>query len=132
LLSLLLHRPAMILMTRFHGMFVSEDIAAIDAFVPRFVQSNGPVRGILDFTEVTVVAVPLTKFIERGRKPELVPGRQRIIVAPTSQMFGLGRMFQSYQELSGNCAPRVVRSLDEAYAAMGVIRRDFEPIDFNE
>lgn len=122
----------MILMTRFHGMFVSEDIAAIDSFVPHFVQSNGPVRGILDFTEVTVVAVPLTKFVERARRPELVPGSQRIIVAPTSQMFGLGRMFQSYQEVSGNTGPRVVHSLDEAYAAMGVIGRDFEPIDLNK
>ena len=131
MLTLLLHRPAMILMTRFLGMFVSEDIATIDAFVPRFVQSEGPVRGILDFTQVTVVAVPLTKFVERARKPELVPGRQRIIVAPNPTMFGLGRMFQNYQELSGNTGPRVVHSLDEAYAAMGVIGQDFEPIDLN-
>ena len=121
----------MILLARFHGIFVSEDIVALDAFVPRLVQSDGPTRGILDFTQVTVIAVPLTRLVERARKPELVPGSQRIIVAPDPEVFELGRMFQSYQELSGNTVPQVVLSLEDAYAAMGVTGLDFEPVDFN-
>jgi hypothetical protein len=129
LLTLLIDRPAMILMARFQGMFVPEDIAALDAFVPRFVQSDGPVRGIFDFTDVAVVAVPMTKFVERARRPEQVPGTKRIIVAPDTIMFGLARMFQSYQELSGNTAPQIVRSLEDAYSALGVTGQDFEPID---
>ncbi|MDP1963880.1 MAG: hypothetical protein Q8K93_16945 [Reyranella sp.] len=129
MLTLLVDRLAMILMARFHGMFVSEDIAALDAFVPRFVQSEGPVRGIFDFTDVAVVAVPMTRFVERARRPEQVPGTKRIIVAPDPLMFGMAHKFQSHQELSGNTAPQVVRSLEEAYAAMEVTGQNFEPID---
>lgn len=131
MLTLLLDRSAMILMVRFHGLFISEDIATHDAFVSRLVQRDGPVRGIIDLSQVTIVAVPLTRFVEVSRRPQLVPGSQRILVASEPAMTELARVFQNHQELVGNTVPRIVQSLGEAYAAMGVSGDNFEPVDFN-
>lgn len=54
--------------------------------------------------------------------------RPRIIVAPTTIGFGLARMFQILGE-STRPLLTVVRTVDEALAALGVQSPHFEPLE---
>lgn len=52
-----------------------------------------------------------------------------MIVLPTDVLYGIGRMFQLIQSSSlGNDELKVVRTMDEAYAIMGIDVDNFQPI----
>jgi len=54
--------------------------------------------------------------------------RPRIVVAPTTVGFGLSRMFQIVGERKRPLL-KVVRTLDEAFAALGIQSPHFEPLE---
>jgi len=54
--------------------------------------------------------------------------RPRIVIAPTAVGFGLSRMFQIVGE-SKRPLLEVVRTMDEALAALGIQSPQFEPLE---
>ena len=55
-----------ILLSRFSGVFNSSDIAELDTAIVRFTSDHGPVHGILDFSNVSAVSVPLNRLMQRA------------------------------------------------------------------
>ena len=54
--------------------------------------------------------------------------RPRIVIAPTTVGFGLARMFQIVGERKRPLL-KVVRTLDEAFAELGIQSPHFEPLE---
>ena len=117
-----------ILLGRFIGVFSSDDIEALDRVVKKFVQENGPVVGLMDWSDVDTIAVPPWRLIQRGRAPQIALGQQRVMVAADGPLHDMVRAYADQQRNYGNLEPVVVRSLEEAYDALGVVDPVFEPV----
>jgi hypothetical protein len=121
----------LVLMARIGGVFASNDMAELDAAVIRFLsrqRDDAGVRGLYDFTDVQAIAVPASKFAERGQQPPIVRGL-RILVAPAGANEGFGRSFGSQQRAAGNRQPVIVATLAEAYALLELKDPHFEPVE---
>jgi hypothetical protein len=121
-------RTHRVLLVRFTGIFSSEDIVPLECAVKAFVAQEGPVRHLLDFSGITAIAVPKTLVAQRARLPEIVPGQERVIVAPHQEMYDLARTYATQQRDFGNLEPRVVRSLWDAYRLLDLDEPDFQAI----
>jgi hypothetical protein len=125
MLDLAFERSHRVLLARFHGIFEPADLRRLDEAVRDLVREQGPVRGLLDFTDVTLVAVPETLLRARSRLPQISPGQMRAIVAPQDEVFALATACGARQRDFGNVRPLVVRTLDEAYEALGLEQPHF-------
>ena|SRR5579863_7345602 len=110
-----------ILLFRVEGRLTEELIEAIYPTAQKYWTATGPQMSILDFSSVTEVALS-TQFLKELAKREPVGDATklpRVIVAPSTFLFGLSRMFQVLGE---HTRPRlqVVKTLDEAFSALGV------------
>ena len=83
---------------------------------------EGPMDLIMDFTATVPAAFPSELAHARAFVPSPVPGRKRLYVAPSDLVFGMFRMWAIHHD-----DPKVdiVRSLDEAFAALAVEAGDF-------
>jgi hypothetical protein len=118
-----------VLMTRYFGTYVADDITLRDNAVARFVARRGLVRGIVDFSDVNAVDVPLDRFIKRATSPGLLGSKARVIVAPDELTYGLNRVFAAHRAYSRILEPLLVRSLAEAYEALELDDPKFEPVE---
>jgi hypothetical protein len=86
-------------------------------------QREGPMDLIMDFTASLPAAFPSELALSRANVPSPVPGYRRLYVAPRDLIFGMFRMWAIHHD-----DPKVdiVRSLDEAFAALAVEAGDFE------
>lgn len=128
MLDLAFERAHRVLLARFHGIFEPDDLHRLDEAVRDLVRQHGPVRGLLDFTDVTLIAVPETLLRFRSRLPQISPGQMRVIVAPQDQVFALAVAYGAQQQDFGNVRPLVVRTLDEAYEALALEQPHFMPL----
>lgn len=89
-----------------------------------------PVAGISDFSAVGSLDISRETILELARAAPSMPdpNRPRVIVAPALHVFGLLRMFQSFGEESRPTL-QVVRTMSEAYAALGLVAPKFEPLN---
>jgi hypothetical protein len=126
--TLAFERTHRVLLVRFVGIFTSEDIVQLDRAVIEFVAQAGPVRGLMDFTGIEAFAVPHTLLAERGGLAAIVPGQERVIVMPNTELYEVARAYASQQRDVGNLEPRVVMSLWDAYRLLGLDQPDFEPL----
>jgi hypothetical protein len=80
---------------------------------------------IVDFTDSPPVVIPSQVTHERVGMPSPMPGFRRVYVAPRDELFGSLRMYPIPHD-----DPRVevVRSLDMAFATLGVSAGEFEPL----
>jgi hypothetical protein len=118
-----------VLLVRYVGIFTPEDIVQLDRAVIEFVAQQGPVRGLLDFSNVEAFAVSHTLLVERGRLVAIMPSEERVIVAPNAEIYDLARGYASRQRDFGNLEPRVVMSLWDAYRLLGLNAPDFQPVE---
>ena len=58
-------------------------------------------RQIIDFSETKSVSVSSDDIRRLAARNFFAHGSRRCIVAPTAEIFGLARMFQTFRELSG-------------------------------
>jgi hypothetical protein len=121
-------RAQNVLLSRFTGMLVADDIRALDEAVVRFVRDHGNVRGLLDFTDVIHVAVPESFFQARSRLPQISVNEERVFVAPHEEALALARRYASQQRDFGNRAPAVVKTMAEAYELLGMKTPNFVPV----
>ena len=109
-----------VLLVRLPPRFDSAAVEELQAAGQNFIQHQGRVDSILDFSQVEEIAVPIETLANRGQERPLMGDHLRVYVMPRDDIHSLGSMFASNQRLSGNRAPVVVRSMDEAYATLTV------------
>lgn len=132
MLALFFERRHNVLLVRLSGRVVAEDLARLDVTARALVAQQGPSRGLVDFTGVDVFDIDLPAFIQRGQRAAIMTNQQRVFVTPRPDLFGLGRLFSTYQKIGGNLEPLVVRTMDEAYRAMELVDPEFEPLPLAE
>jgi len=89
-----------------------------------------PRAAVLDFTLVSVFDVSPETIRDLAELAPAFPDPkcERIIIAPSSQIFGLARMFQLHgQDTRPNL--HVVRTAEEAWALLGAKDVRFEPLE---
>ncbi|HTS11947.1 MAG TPA: hypothetical protein VMH00_07510 [Candidatus Limnocylindrales bacterium] len=96
---------------------------------PRLMATMSFRASLLDFSDVTSFEVSPETIRGIAWAPPIdpEPERTRVIIAPSSKVFGLARMFALHGE---DTRPNlhVVRKLEEAYALLGIIEPHFEPL----
>lgn len=117
-----------VLLTRFSGTYVVTDISLRDKAVGRFVARNGLSRGIMDFSAVEEVDIPIEVIVERSSKPGLLRGQARVIVAPREPLWAMNRIFAAHRLFRQGEEPLLVRSVEEAYRALFMSDPVFEPV----
>ncbi len=130
--ALLFERRYRVLLTRFSDRLARDDLAQLDRAARAFVAEHGVARGLVDFTAVDVVEIDTAEFVRRGQQASIMTGQDRVYVMPRPDLFGLGRMFSTYQKIGGNREPVVVRTLDEAYRALELVDPEFQPLPPSE
>ena len=118
-----------ILRLRYIGQISDELIKEAYKATPAAVLKTNPRGMIIDLTEVTAFDVSTQTIHELAAYQPTVkdPSVPRIIVAPTPYLFGMSRMFQILGEHKRPML-RVVRSPDEAYAQLDVMKPKFKPL----
>ncbi len=118
-----------VLLTRISGTFDQADITALYAAAKRMIEREGPsLRSLQDFSGVEAVDVEIGRIAQHGWRPQVVSGRQRVMVVPQPQFQDLARMFAAYQKIADYDEPKIVRSLEDAYALLDLHDPYFEPI----
>jgi hypothetical protein len=130
--ALFYERRYNVLLVRFSDRFARDDLANLDRAARAFVAQNGVSRGVVDFTATEVIEVDTAEFVRRSQQAAIMTDQDRVYVMPRPDLFGLGRMYSTYQKIGGNREPLVVRSLDEAYRALELVDPQFEPLPLPE
>jgi hypothetical protein len=130
--TLFIERKQSVLMVKFSQRMTQEDLHQLDSAVVAFVKKEGATRGFLiDCTDVEDLAVPTGVFVRRGqRSANVVSDQERVYVMPQPDLFGMGRMYGTYQRMAGKKEPLVVKTLTEAFEALGLSDPIFEPVAF--
>lgn len=118
-----------VLMIRATGVYDVEGMQAFDDLVRRFVERNGPVRSIYDFSEIEQITVPMNRLADRAKEPSIAGGL-RVLIAPRVIGAGLTRSYSEWQSNAGQTALMVVGRLEEAYVMLGLdYKAKFEPVE---
>ena len=87
----------------------------------------GPCSGICDFSKIDKLRVSSNMVKDLASRPPLVPlGYKHVIVAPQEHVYGMVRMYETLTHRNNTI---VVRSLDEAYKALGLVEPQFGALD---
>jgi hypothetical protein len=115
------------LLAEFSGMLRHADLVQTESAM-RAQEKAGPLGRILDFSNVTVVAIPPEKLAERAAQHPALPANAppHIHVAPTDYLFGLCRL---YAARAGAPDSSVVRSRADAYDALKLVSPVFHPLE---
>jgi predicted RNA-binding Zn-ribbon protein involved in translation (DUF1610 family) len=132
LFQLLYDRVHNVLLTRLSGVYTEEDIVVRDRLVARFVARNGLARGLMDYTAVTRVDIPMDVIVRRAQAPPILPGQTRVVVAPNEPAYSLNRVIVAHQYFSRKVEPLMVASLQHANYALGRSRFEFHPLEEDE
>ena len=117
-----------VLLVRFEGALTQQAIEALWPAARAFAAIHGNCPGIIDLSAVGRIEVDLEALRAFGRRPRVMAGAQRVLVAPGDDMFGTVRMYGLQQSSAIDDEPMVVRSLQEAYDLLGLTDPDFQPI----
>lgn len=118
-----------ILLVRFSGVLMPEDISRIDRVVPQAIAAKGPLRGlVLDFSPVEAVGLPETFVALRARLPFVSPDCERVFVVPSAELRGLAETYAALQRTYGARAPHLVDSMYDAYDILQLGEPDFRPL----
>jgi hypothetical protein len=119
-----------ILLVQLEGELDNDNLHGLDAEVVAFVKKEGPPSGfVIDCSKVDEVSVPTGEFVRRGQRAKnVVADQDRVYVMPRADMFGLGRMFGTYQRMVGKKEPIVVKTLTEAFDALQLDDPIFLPL----
>ena len=129
MIALAFDRLHAVLHLQLSGIYTTDDLDRFDIIALRFVETNGPVHMLLDFSKTTAMAVPASKLSQRGQLPPLCPGHKRVMVMPRRNLLEFGWSFRDYQQQAGHPAPIVVDSLSEGLRIFSLgDRRGFEPV----
>lgn len=119
-----------IVLARFEGRVTDELLTEFQRIAARRIVATMGFRGtIVDFSEVTAfdVSRETVRMLAWEEPPDPDTSRPRIMVAPQDHVYGLCRIFASHGE---DTRPNlhVVRSLEHAYAILGMAKPGFEAV----
>ena len=117
-----------ILRCRLEGDVTDESLKECYKMAGKYAVLTNPDVGIMDLSNVASVSVSSRTVRDLAHRTPAMPGsRPRFLVAPSTHMYGLARMFQQY---GSEARPelQVVRSVDEVYTFLGVREPQFEPV----
>jgi hypothetical protein len=127
--ALYLEHAHRVLLFCFHGRFTLDDIARCDRAVMLTLGREGPVRGIVDLSDVETFDLPIDRLMERARQPPMAAGQARIFVATKPAILDFARSYAAMQREFGSDGPQVVGTRAEAYKILGLIDPKFEPLE---
>jgi hypothetical protein len=109
--------------TTYSGEVSDADVARQISEILRHAPYGADYRAITDFTGVTQFNISADKIRSVADTESPLAGAKRVMVAPSDVAYGTSRMFQT---LASDTRPNivVVRTLDEAYATLGIAPRD--------
>ncbi len=95
----------------------------------RFVAASGPHSLIVDFSRVEIFDLS-TAFLREiaTMSPAIPAGMGRVVVAPQPHVYGLSRIVETLRSET-LAAIKVVRTMDEAFAAFGAQESNFLAVD---
>ena len=120
-----------ILLLRFEGRLTDEMVAEIHRTARIHWAATGARAGIADYSSVTEfpLSAELVRTLARQGAPMPEPNENPLfIVMPSTTGYGLARMYQIVGELTQPLVS-VVRTVDEALAALGVQSSHFELLE---
>jgi anti-anti-sigma regulatory factor len=119
-----------ILLSRFEGRLTDQSAAEFYEALRKRAAATKASLGIIDFSSTVEFAISseMIRQLARQKPAPSAIGRPRVIVAPQTHAFGLFRMFQIEGEHTRPLL-QVVRTMDEAFAALGVQSPHFEPLE---
>jgi hypothetical protein len=117
-----------ILCCRLEGDVTDESLKECYEAARKYTALTNPDVGIMDFSNVVSFSVSSQTVRDLAHCAPAMPGsRPRFLVAPSTHMYGMARMFQLYGS-EARPALHVVSSVDEAYTLLGVPKPQFEPV----
>jgi hypothetical protein len=128
MISLSVDRANRVLLVAFGGPVTVASLTNLDDELFRFIDRNGTMSTVIDFTVATTIEVQPSTLVHRGKNRSLMSGRPRVFVADNPLMFGLLRMYSTYQDDLGEMAPTIVWSLAQAFETLGLASPKFEPV----
>jgi hypothetical protein len=118
-----------ILLVRFSGVLMPEDISEIDQVVTKVIASGGSLHGLLlDFCSVQAVGVPQTFIAFRASLPLISRDCERVFVVPSRELRELAQAYAAQQRAHGTRAPHLVHSMSDAYEVLQLERPNFRPL----
>jgi hypothetical protein len=118
-----------ILAGRFTGLVTDEELTNFYRMATLMVEALDPLAGITDFSGVETLEVTPETIRTLASFPPIMPqrNRPRIVVASTDSTF---EMAQNFKLEGGATRPNlhVVRTIQEAWAIIGVHEPEFKPI----
>lgn len=119
-----------ILLVQPEGRLTDESLLEIYTGIAKYSVATDAHAGIFDFSLVTEFAATADTIRNLARQEPAMPdavNRPRVLVAPATHVFGIARMFQLVGERK-RPSLTVVRTLDEAFSALGVQSPHFQPL----
>jgi hypothetical protein len=115
-----------VLLTRFRGMLLADDIRILDQAVRLFVRDHGPVRRLLDFSDVSTVAIPESFLGSRLTQVSLE--QAHVFVVPQEELLALVRHYVREQRDYRNPEPAIVATVADAYVVLNIDAPRFAPV----
>jgi hypothetical protein len=119
-----------VLLVYLDGRLSEESLGSLNLAGEKYWAATKPRAEIIDCSGVTDFAISSERIRQLARQ-QLTPdaaNRQRVIIVPTVHSFGLARMYQITGEPNRPLVT-VVRTMNEALAALGITSPNFEPLD---
>jgi hypothetical protein len=126
--TVFLERTHRVLLSCFTGTFTLDEIARCDRVVMLTLGREGPVRGIIDLTEVDAVDIPEDLLRMRARQPPMAAGQERVFVATNPSTIAFARTYTALQREFGSSGLEIVTSRADAHRLLGMNRPRFEPL----
>jgi hypothetical protein len=117
-----------VLLTRFSGMLLPDDIRNLDQALRLVVRDHGPVRRVLDFSDVSTVAIPESFLGSRSRLAQISLGQAHVFVVPQEELLVLVRRYVRQQRDDGNPEPAIVPTIGEAYVVLNIVAPHFATV----
>ncbi|HSI02704.1 MAG TPA: hypothetical protein VLA02_19030 [Reyranella sp.] len=89
---------------------------------------EGPVRGIIDLSEIDFVDIPAEDLKERARQPPMAAGQERIFVATTPSALAFARTYAAIQRDFCGIDLQIVGTRSDACRLLGADDAKFEPL----
>jgi hypothetical protein len=117
-----------VLLTRFSGMLLPDDFRNLDQALRLVVRDHGPVRRVLDFSDVSTVAIPESFLGSRSRLAQISLGQAHVFVVPQEELLVLVRRYVRQQRDDGNPEPAIVPTIGEAYVVLNIVAPHFATV----
>jgi hypothetical protein len=118
-----------VLLVNFSRRFTDEDLTGLDDIAEVLVAAEGPMSGIFDYSRIEGIDIVPQCIVRRGRQAQRCPGLRRAIIAPQPEIFILAELFAQSQNAVGSEPPRIVRTMPEALAWIGVRKLQTRPVE---